>query len=95
MCIRLFRRKKHREKETNYDNSFPKPVRYYGDLKQEVDENTQANSYYSPHCFRRPLHCKRLCINCTGYFYSYEVRQYCSNECKISNIERTSAFKET
>ena len=72
MCLHLLNRRK--SKKTGIDNNFPKPVRYYGDLKQDLNDTIKIDSYYSPNCFRRPNHCKRICLNCTKNFYSYEKK---------------------
>ena len=86
MCFRLFRRKRDNK---NDEHTLPKPIQYYGDLKEDSKNYTYI--YYSPNCTRRPNHCKRICINCNKHFYSYDKEQYCSNECDISDTITASA----
>ena len=43
-----------------------------------------SRSYFSPNCTKRPIYAQRICDNCERLFYSYNFKEYCSNECKFT-----------
>ena len=51
----------------------------YGTLRDNLPRD-----YFSPHCTRRPHYAKKECKNCEGVFYSYNQKDFCSNECKFT-----------
>ena len=78
--------KKHRYKDLGYKKEkfkfiirSPDNFILYGSEKQRV-----PNNYFSPNCTKRPLHAQRRCNNCKALFYSYTIKEYCSNDCKLS-----------
>ena len=63
----------------NYIITSPDNFILYGHKRDRV-----SRSYFSPNCTKRPLYAQRVCDNCDRLFYSYNFKEYCSNECKFT-----------
>ena len=60
----------------------PQPIILYGTPEPIIRDR---GDHYSPHCLRRPSGCRRICINCTKSFWSYNHRTMCNLDCNVSH----------
>ena len=72
---------KFKKKDRNIFRDIDSPDNFilYGTCKSKVPD-----SYFSPHCRKRPYHAQRICNNCSKIFYSYKEAFFCSKDCKYS-----------
>lgn len=43
-----------------------------------------SEQHFSPNCTKRPYRARRTCTNCEAIFYSYILKDFCSDNCKHS-----------